>query len=194
MKKILLTLLSITVCFLATAQDNDLKRISVGVESSLLRGTSPNIELKGYSPVSLYGGYNINSHLFVGAGLGFTSYYGTLLIPVAAKVRWVPFDWKLSPYLSCDVGYNMLGGTTLYEPTDDGTIPYNPDIRDGFLFKPEMGVALRISPSSELCFGMGIYLQAGEFDFYEQRNGDIVYNEQYFVGVLSFKLGYRFSF
>lgn len=174
-------------------QDGESRKISIGIETSLLRGTS-DIELNGYSPVSLYGGYNINSQFFIGAGFGFTKYYGTLLLPVSAKVQWTPFDWKLSPYLACDIGYNLVGGTTKYDLGPEQTPPYNPDVRGCFFIRPELGANLRISPSSALYLGVGIYDQVGEFQRGYIQNGDMITEVVDVIGVVSIKLGYKFSF
>ncbi|MFR9592557.1 MAG: hypothetical protein SNG27_09210 [Rikenellaceae bacterium] len=191
-----LILLTVLLCAAMTqgyAQDKESKKVSIGVETSLHRGIS-DVELKGCSPVSFYGGYNFNSHIFVGAGFGFTKYYGTLLIPVNAKVQWTPFDWMLSPYLACDIGYNLLGGTTKYELIPGQTPPYHLEPRYGFFIRPELGANLKVSPSSSLYFGVGIYGQSGEFKKEYIVDGDMITEVVDNTSVVSLKLGYKFSF
>ncbi len=194
MKRILLlTVLLCAAIAQSYAQDKEPKKVSIGVEASLHRGIS-DVELNGYSPVSFYGGYNFNSHIFVGAGFGFTKYYGTLLIPVNAKVQWTPFDWKLSPYLACDIGYNLFGGTTKYDIALGQTPPYNPKVKYGFFIRPELGANLNVSPSSSLYLGVGIYGQAGEFRNDYIANGDMITEIVDNTSVVTLKLGYKFSF
>ena len=194
MKKIICALfVLVCCCTYALARDDKGRGFTLGIETSLLHGIG-DVELNGYSPVTMFAGYSLNKHLFIGGGFGFNKYYGTLLIPVKAKVRWTILKNMFSPYMSCDFGYNILGGTTKYDIVDGQTPPYNPDVRSGFLVKPELGLAIRTFKSSQFSLGVGFYNQKGKFSKDYIENGDMRSSTWLDESILTISLAYAYTF
>lgn len=92
-------------------------------------------------------GYQVNSYLSFGVGTGIRRYFDmeATLVPLFAEVRANFIKNTVSPYASLGVGYSF-------------NATYNFD-GEGFLFNPNLGISIKVSPESSLQLSVGYELQ-----------------------------------
>jgi hypothetical protein len=132
--------------------------------------------------LNIVNGYQFNPYLTLGFGTG-VRYYPDVeaaLIPVFFDLRTCFVNKKISPYISVGAGYSF-DATNNFQGV-------------GLMLSPNLGVDIKISEKSSLCFGAGYELQKMKFfQFYYDY-----YNNYYYQGffansdAISINIGFSF--
>ena len=148
--KFLLTVVLLTACMSASAQfTNTSSRSKASSGSGLTSGYKGFTDLGvGFSLNDYYDGvclglstthgYQINSHIFAGIGVGANYYIDAEAwgLPIFSDVRYTILDSKISPFVDGKIGYSVLDA-------------------EGFYFYPSVGCRFGLSDSFALTLSTG---------------------------------------
>lgn len=154
--------------------------------------------------IGMVNGYRINDNFYVGLGIGYEylkglyyksyEYVGGIIgsknytsedirnnIQIFGRIKANLTSSKVSPFLSCDLGYNAgLGGNNIKMAT-------------GLFYEPAFGIDFKMSDEQTIYFTIGYNSQNYEYKFYNLTLGnsyDKIENVK--AGKLNLRLGFKF--
>ena len=120
-------------------------------------------------------GIRINKKLAVGTGVGFNRYDYFDLFPIYGHVRYEPFDRKVRPYITGNIGYGLALNFNAW----DNKV-------GGLMLQPAIGV--QFSSTS----GGGIFLELGQKLQWAKNKYDWGESDEFLFNRTALSLGYQF--
>ena len=153
----------------------------------------------GGGSIGVIGGHTFNEHLFVGGGMTVNYYqidsFDALSVPLFGRIKYTLFKWKITPFISADIGFDPFFIYACYDTDYEYGPQYGDnsvnEIRGGLYIHPEVGVSYRLHKRKSINFALGCKKQRGTFRRYEwDPEGDLYPKTWDALYALTFRVGF----